>query len=173
VQLRRGFEKPKWRTTLARWIRKAIAQVGRRILARRAATPMSLHDALLTLILLPPSSQMATPYFEQLRTVGRAVLLPAPGEFWAADRTHPTSTSVPRLVSRSCSPARLVGFDRANHSLDSSRPLSLSARNSVDIALAQLEGEGQILRGRFTAECTPPDQIEWCNRRILSRASIA
>src|SRR5213078_2821013 len=42
------------------------------------------------------------------------------------------------------------------------------AREEIDIALAQLEGEGQVLRGRFTR---PSDEgeMEWCNRRVLAR----
>jgi ATP-dependent Lhr-like helicase len=37
-------------------------------------------------------------------------------------------------------------------------------------ALLQLEAEGQILRGRFTAGAVAPDsEIEWCNRRVLAR----
>jgi len=36
----------------------------------------------------------------------------------------------------------------------------------VEQALAQLEAEGQILRGRFTG---PPGDVEWCHRRVLAR----
>jgi ATP-dependent Lhr-like helicase len=36
----------------------------------------------------------------------------------------------------------------------------------ADIALAALEGEGVVLRGRFTAEA---DALEWCDRRLLAR----
>ena len=36
----------------------------------------------------------------------------------------------------------------------------------MEIALAQLEAEGQILRGHFTRS---PTGTEWCNRRILAR----
>jgi ATP-dependent Lhr-like helicase len=45
--------------------------------------------------------------------------------------------------------------------------IGLSA-STVEIALAALEGRGVVLRGRFTTE-TPPDVIEWCERRLLAR----
>jgi ATP-dependent Lhr-like helicase len=44
------------------------------------------------------------------------------------------------------------------------RDLSLP-RDVVDQALAQLEAEGQILRGQFTSG----DELEWCHRRLLAR----
>jgi len=59
-------------------------------------------------------------------------------------------------------------------------------RDVVDQALAQLEAEGQILRGQFTAaasagiptgasdgtpngEAQAPPEVEWCHRRLLAR----
>ena len=41
-------------------------------------------------------------------------------------------------------------------------------RDLVDQALAQLEAEGQILRGRFTPALSEAE-IEWCHRRLLAR----
>src|SRR6185503_18176453 len=41
---------------------------------------------------------------------------------------------------------------------------------AVEAAMLQLEAEGQILRGRFTAAAAAADsEIEWCNRRVLAR----
>ena len=40
------------------------------------------------------------------------------------------------------------------------------SESDADVALAALEGEGVVLRGRFTAE-TPA--LEWCDRRLLAR----
>jgi ATP-dependent Lhr-like helicase len=40
-------------------------------------------------------------------------------------------------------------------------------RELVDVALARLEGGGEILRGRFTAQSGA--ETEWCNRRLLAR----
>jgi ATP-dependent Lhr-like helicase len=41
-------------------------------------------------------------------------------------------------------------------------------RDLVDQALAQLEAEGQILRGRFTPNSSDAE-IEWCHRNLLAR----
>ena len=41
-------------------------------------------------------------------------------------------------------------------------------RGDVLIALAALEGDGNVLRGRFTPGA-PEEPIEWCERRLLSR----
>ncbi len=48
-----------------------------------------------------------------------------------------------------------------------SRRLGLDARQ-VQIALAALEVDGIVLRGRFTPGA-PDEPIEWCERRLLSR----
>src|SRR6185436_8498212 len=46
----------------------------------------------------------------------------------------------------------------------------------VAVALVELEGEGFVLRGRFTAEASTPEalargdaSLEWCERRLLAR----
>src|SRR5204863_5849050 len=44
------------------------------------------------------------------------------------------------------------------------------AAGVMESALLQLEAEGQILRGRFTAAgAAHGAEIEWCNRRVLAR----
>ncbi len=48
-----------------------------------------------------------------------------------------------------------------------SRDLALP-RDIVDEALAQLEAEGQILRGHFSP-ADGSDELEWCHRRLLAR----
>ncbi|HEU4682320.1 MAG TPA: helicase-related protein [Gemmatimonadales bacterium] len=40
------------------------------------------------------------------------------------------------------------------------------SESDADIALAALEGEGVVLRGRFTAQAPA---LEWCDRRLLAR----
>src|SRR3990172_2284193 len=44
-------------------------------------------------------------------------------------------------------------------------PLALSPAE-IDAALAKLEAEGSVLRGRFTPEAA---ELEWCERRLLAR----
>ncbi|MDQ6759952.1 MAG: DEAD/DEAH box helicase, partial [Acidobacteriota bacterium] len=122
-----------------------------------------LHDALLTLILLPPVPDWR-PYFGELVTTGRANTIERnDARFWVATE---------RLENALASPptALLRGW------LDCTGPTTASklaiqfrlAEADIDIALAQLEAEGQVLRGRFTPHVLS-DELEWCNRRILAR----
>jgi ATP-dependent Lhr-like helicase len=115
-----------------------------------------LHDALLTLILLLPRLAWAG-WFEELRAAGRAHVW---GRFWVATERLNRVEDV-------------VGILRGW--LDSTGPRTASelaaqfdlAVPEIDIALAQLEGEGAVLRGRFTPGAT--NEVEWCNRRVLAR----
>jgi len=120
-----------------------------------------LHDALLTLILLPPAAEWQ-PWFDELHAKGRANLH---NSMWVAtERLSRVDDAVAILRGwlDSTGPARAT---------DLATRLSLT-REAVDIALAQLEAEGQILRGHFTPGYSggePGDKMEWCNRRILAR----
>ncbi|HYZ85521.1 MAG TPA: DEAD/DEAH box helicase [Bryobacteraceae bacterium] len=120
-----------------------------------------LHDALLTLVLLPPVSEWAG-WFEQLESAGRAKLLMRGSQpFWCAtEKLAVVDDAVAVLrgwmeCSGPCTASELstrLGFDAAQ----------------VEIALAQLEAEGQVLRGRFT-QAAGAGEISWCNRRVLAR----
>ena len=147
-----------------------------------------LHDALLTLIVLPPVEQWQS-FFATLRESGRATVLSAGGaSFWvAAERLK----SARLLFPQSSSAPSIADFDRTPTSdretaatetmrgwLESTGPQTetgLTRRfglpaDVVGAALLRLEAEGQVLRGRFTAAARPPEsEIEWCNRRVLAR----
>jgi ATP-dependent Lhr-like helicase len=116
-----------------------------------------LHDALLTLILLPPVAEWQH-WFDELHAAGRAHLRAG---VWVAterlDRVDDT-TAVLRGWLDSTGPATATQI---------AARLSLTVE-AVDIALAQLEHEGQVLRGHFTPGESSGD-LEWCNRRILAR----
>ena len=143
-----------------------------------------LHDALLTLVVLPPSRAFQ-PYFETLAAAGRAATLQAgPKSFWIAAervelvrRAYPDAGVSPEIpqagvirdlheTREGCVAAILRGW------LDCIGPITAVAlavrlelpADLADIGLAQLESEGQILRGRFRSS-----DAEWCNRRILAR----
>ncbi len=123
-----------------------------------------LHDALLTLILLPPAPEWQT-WFEQLSEARRAkVHRVADREFWvAAERAAMPGTedgvlAILRGWMESIGP--VTAADLAGR-------LALPS-DAVDAALARLESEGQLLRGRFTPGLEPGAQ-QWCNRRILAR----
>jgi ATP-dependent Lhr-like helicase len=120
-----------------------------------------LHDALLTLITLPPVSEWVE-WFDELQQTGRAFVMMREGRpFWTATEKRDLTADVVTV---------LRGW------MESSGPQTVSALavklafapSDVEIALAQLEGEGQVLRGRFT-QSAADGEIEWCNRRVLAR----
>ncbi len=123
--------------------------------------PDELHDALLSLIRVPPLAEWE-PWFAELDATGRVRVIEGNGKrFWVATE---------RLEQAQDATAVLRGW------MESTGPATATAladqlgfsQTDVGIALAQLEGEGQILRGHFR---TPgaESEIEWCNRRILAR----
>ena len=116
-----------------------------------------LHDALLTLIRLPAVEEWR-PWFDELYAAGRAH---AQGRLWVAtERLNRVDDAVAILRGWLDSLGPVTASDLAGR-------LELT-KEAVDIALAQLESEGQILRGHFTPGAGG-GEIEWCNRRVLSR----
>jgi ATP-dependent Lhr-like helicase len=147
-----------------------------------------LHDALLTLVVLPPVAEW-TEYYDQLASARRATTVSC-GEarFWvAAERLttagllYPEHTRDPEMASfeRTAPDDREAAATEVVRGwLDVTGPIAASAvatrlalaRELVDAALLRLESEGQVLRGRFTGSASPLDsEIEWCNRRLLAR----
>jgi len=114
-----------------------------------------LHDALLTLILLPPVPEWK-PYFESLERAGRASVI---DHRWVATERLEAACSVPQ---ESAVVNVLRGW------MDSIGPVTaaaLAARlilpgETVEAGLAKLEAEGLILRGNFTS-----NETEFCHRR--------
>ncbi len=150
-----------------------------------------LHDALLTLALLPPAPEWAS-FFDQLLHARRATTLNV-GErdFWVpaermdlVRRLHPEGVFEPVIAPvpssrpipegrEACAAEVLRGW---MESLGPVRASELAERLAmprafVDAALAQLEGEGQVLRGQFTRQAgmPAPTETEWSNRRVLAR----
>jgi len=146
-----------------------------------------LHDALMTLIVVPPREAWRE-WFEQLIAKQRATtLLEGAGEtpFWVcAERldlarvAYPAALSTPDIAavpSATRLPERREDafVEIVRGWLESGGPvtvLELAQRFAVDAAtieaaLLRLESEGQVLRGRFRGG----DAEEWCNRRVLSR----
>jgi ATP-dependent Lhr-like helicase len=150
--------------------------------------PDELHDALLTLAAVRPTPEWKE-FFDSLLASRRATTLRV-GEhsFWvAAERidlariVQPEGVLTPPIEAvrsssslpedrEACAAAILRGW------LESTGPVKASElaaglampRTLVDAGLAQLESEGQVLRGKFTPAATE-GEIEWCNRRILAR----
>jgi ATP-dependent Lhr-like helicase len=147
-----------------------------------------LHDALLTLVAVPPVADWA-PYFTDLRGAGRATVLGVDGaNFWVAAerlttarRLYPGATIAPEIRDYDNKPSpdqESAATEMLRGWLESTGPQTqsgLSRRFAVppDViegALLRLEAEGQILRGRFTASAMAlASEVEWCNRRVLAR----
>jgi ATP-dependent Lhr-like helicase len=163
----------------------AIAQV-----AAEAWPPMrdaeEVHEALCGLSLLPADRQDAAPCLPALLEARRATTarigersycVPAErleliGRVYPEIRLDPpiSAPAGMRAVPESaegCAAEILRGWFECSGPLRASelaRDLSMP-RELVDQGLAQLESEGQILRGQFTSE----PELEWCHRRLLAR----
>jgi ATP-dependent Lhr-like helicase len=153
-----------------------------------ARDPEELHDALLTLIVLPPVHEWEA-FFGALRESRRATVLSAGGaNFWvAAERLksarllYPDSTTAPEIDDydrTATSDQETAATETLRGWLESSGPQTQSGLalrfalppEVMEAALLRLEAEGQILRGRFTAAASSQgSEIEWCNRRVLAR----
>jgi ATP-dependent Lhr-like helicase len=140
-----------------------------------------LHDALSTLVVLPPVPEWQA-WFEELASQQRATTL---DDVWTcAERldlarlAYPEARMTPEIaaISSDAPPSTreeaiaeiLRGW------LESSGPVtvpSIAERLNLDAAtieaaLIRLETQGQVLRGRFSSADTPE---QWCNRRVLAR----
>ncbi len=113
-----------------------------------------LHDAMLSLILLPPSEQWQS-FFAELVAAGRAHQV---GRFWVATERLSVKDD-PLAVVRGWMES--IGPVTASH-------LSETLGFPVEEALFRLESEGQAMRGNFNSQL-PTDEIQWCNRRLLAR----
>ena len=163
----------------------AIAQV-----AAEAWPPMrdadELHEALLGFCLFPAPNDETALLFDRLVEAGRAARVEIGARiFWApAERIDlvrcvypdgridppidapPGSSAVPESPER-CAAEILRGWFECSGPKRAAALVEELAMpcGLVEQALAQLEAEGQILRGRFTGS----DEVEWCHRRLLAR----
>jgi ATP-dependent Lhr-like helicase len=125
-----------------------------------------LHDALLTLMVLPPVPEWQA-FFDDLRRMRRVNLIRRDGrELWLAAERASLVESEDGIF------ATVRGW------MESTGPVTVTSlsnrlalpRTAVESAMTKLESTGQVLRGRFTPESRLAEaEIEWCNRRILAR----
>jgi ATP-dependent Lhr-like helicase len=145
-----------------------------------------LHDALGTLIVLPPVAEW-TAWYDELVAQRRATTLAGDVgvRLWAcAERldlariAYPDATLAPQIAPvppvQPLPERREDAFAEILRGwLESSGPVTaaeLAQRfavpsDAVDGALLRLEVDGQVLRGRFRGG----EAEEWCNRRVLAR----
>ncbi|MBV8343412.1 MAG: DEAD/DEAH box helicase [Candidatus Eremiobacteraeota bacterium] len=146
-----------------------------------------LHDALATLIVLPPVAQWQA-WYDELVAANRATsfdLAPDDKKLWTcaerlelARAAYPGATIVPQIAAHggeSVAQTPEEAFAEVLRGwLECSGPVTageVAQRLSVDtatveMALLRLETQGQVLRGRFTRS---GDSEQWCNRRVLAR----
>ena len=118
-----------------------------------------LHDALLTLITLPPVAEWQA-FFDELSATGRVSVIRRGGsEFWVATERASAagdSQAVVRGWMESVGP--VTTGELANR-------LKFPSE-SIQSELLRLESQGQVLQGHFR---NTHGEIEWVNRRILAR----
>ena len=170
----------------------ALDQVAISVVAAEVAPVVreadELHDALLTLCVVPPTTEWVD-WFRTLAETGRAATM-AVGEreLWvASERVGLVGVAYPRgaLLSQVPSVDQPVPASQEEAVTDVVRgwlecggPQTVSELSErlalspaiIEMALARLEGEGQILRGQFSAAARSAGaETEWCNRRVLAR----
>jgi len=124
-----------------------------------------LHDALLSLITLPPGGAWGDEWqelFAQLSATARARVIERQGKtFWVATE---------RLQVRNDVLAAVRGWMEWLGPVTAASLAGTLAfpLDEIETALLKLESEGQVMRGRFNPELLE-GQTEWCNRRILAR----
>ncbi len=151
--------------------------------------PEELHEALCGWSLIPVGQVAARTDVETLTAARRATTFTIDGrDFWVpAERLHlvlrvyPDATFDPPIAPpqglraipespEACAAEIVRGWFECSGPLRAShlaQTLSMP-RELVDHAFAQLEVEGQILRGRFTPN-SDDAEIEWCHRNLLAR----
>ena len=148
-----------------------------------------LHDALLTLAVVPPVSACQA-WYDELEQAGRATTVVADEvRLWVATERHALAVvlypdgrftlQVPEVAQTVPENREAATTEVVRGWLESSGPQTaheLADRLAVPMtvienALAHLEGEGQVLRGQFSpgADQHEAGTLEWCNRRVLAR----
>ncbi|MBV8569822.1 MAG: DEAD/DEAH box helicase [Acidobacteriaceae bacterium] len=118
-----------------------------------------LHDALLTIIRMPPAENRQA-FYEELRAAGRVSAIERGGRpFWVATE---------RLAIADDAHAVIGGWMECLGPVTEADLAEKTGMNreEVETALLQIEGQGLVLRGHFR---NPSGDVEWCNRRILAR----
>jgi ATP-dependent Lhr-like helicase len=187
VALRRGL--PESARDLGRLAPEAIARVREeaRLDPRDAE---ELHDALLGVVILQPAPDWTT-WFDVLVRDGRAArVMTDGGPLWVAaeslrlvEALFPGAPIVPGvalpepLAARPRPDVEVAAVATVRGHVSTLGPCTVAElaalttlpAGAVVSALARLEGEGFILRGRFDPERSAADEMQFCERRLLAR----
>ena len=183
----RSWLDPETAADLGRLDAEAIERV-RREVRPEPTTADELHDALVTFGFLTEEEgrAMGRPLFESLIDDGRAAVLHGGDGLWiAAERVGPLRSVHPeaRFEPAIEPPRRVAGESWTAESaleeilrgrLAGCGPVTVHALattaavdpRAVERALATLEAQGFVMRGRFTPGA---EDEEWCERRLLAR----
>ncbi|MDQ2679809.1 MAG: DEAD/DEAH box helicase [Candidatus Eremiobacteraeota bacterium] len=163
--------------------RAAIAQVTQES-APVVRNADELHDALTTLVVVPPAAAWDWWFSELVEQRRATTLAVGDARFWScaeridlALKAYPAASLEPPIEAVAVVPIpdrredAIAEIVRGH--LECSGPATISelaqrfAVESTDIeaALLLLEAQGQVLRGKFRES----DAEEWCNRRVLAR----
>jgi ATP-dependent Lhr-like helicase len=191
VALRRGL--PESARDLGRLDEEAIARV------RDEARPEprdaeELHDLLLGQVVARPEPAWREPFAELVESGRAARVETASGTLWLAAERRPSvealfpgapfvpDVRVPAAIAERGRPDPEEAAAAAlRGQLDCSGPSSAAAlaertglgAGAVELALARLEAEGFVLRGRFSAGAVSGDAPEeYCARRLLARIHL-
>ncbi len=185
VQLRRTL--PRDARAVGALDESVIAQVGRDS-APVVRSADELHDALLTLCAIPPKAEWQD-WHDELVGSKRATTVTVGGRsLWipterarvaeAVYRTTDFDPSIPTVDQPLPDSEEAAAAIMLRGWLESCGPVTATElvdrlvlpSSVVQAALARLEGEGQILRGQFSAAGGAVGaETEWCNRRVLAR----
>ncbi len=135
-----------------------------------------LHDALTSLIVLPPVAAWSA-WFDELVADRRALRLrcgqaTSSDELWSCTERAELARAAYGVASEE---RDLAVTEILRGWLESSGPQSVAQlaerlridAGAIEAALLRLEAQGQVLRGRFTDSKAAEE--EWCNRRVLAR----
>ena len=151
--------------------------------------PDELHDALLTLVAVPPTTAWTVWFGALVRQRRAGTLTVGATTLWVPTerlslvrclyRDATVEPDLPDVPQGPVAGPEAAATELLRGWLESTGPDRADAlaarlaipRALVDSALAHLEGEGQVLRGHFTAGAVdePVGDGEWCNRRVLAR----
>jgi ATP-dependent Lhr-like helicase len=144
-----------------------------------------LHDAMCGFSLMPADAAHEDEYAALIATNRATTFTLNARDFWVpaerldlVRRVYPQAAIQPPIAAppgrpipespEACAAEILRGWFECSGPLRASELAANLAmpRDLVDQSLAQLEAEGQILRGQFTARS---GELEWCHRRLLAR----